>query len=269
MALTPIDVQQKTFGTALRGYDLDEVDDFLDEVVTSLKDYEQRLRDAQERIATLEIEVTDRGDAEGAIARALVAAQRSADSIVAEARSEADQIRAGAHSEVAEIVRAGDAEKAEASAEIERVRTVVFDLRTRLAELSATLGITLDEAEAEISAAAVFLEPEESVEAAVAQAEETQSHWDQPDGLQVVTDDPEDDDDHEDEDRSYDVRVESDDADDAEDESDDDDDDDEDDDEDEEDAEDESDDDADDGLPDWATSDLDDEDQPVRPWEVG
>jgi cell division initiation protein len=82
MPLTPIDVQQKTFGTALRGYDLDEVDDFLDEVVTSLKDYEQRLRDAQERIATLEIEVTDRGDAEGAIARALVAAQRSADSIM-------------------------------------------------------------------------------------------------------------------------------------------------------------------------------------------
>ncbi|MEX1271686.1 MAG: DivIVA domain-containing protein, partial [Acidimicrobiia bacterium] len=65
MPLTPIDVQQKTFGTALRGYDLDEVDDFLDDIVTSLKDYEQRLRDAQERIATLEMEMTDRGDAEG------------------------------------------------------------------------------------------------------------------------------------------------------------------------------------------------------------
>ena len=32
MPLTPIDVQQKTFATALRGYDLDEVDDFLDAV---------------------------------------------------------------------------------------------------------------------------------------------------------------------------------------------------------------------------------------------
>ena len=83
MPLTPIDVQQKTFATALRGYDLDEVDDFLDAVVVALKDYDQRLSDAQERISTLEAELNDRGDAEGAIARALVAAQRSADSIVA------------------------------------------------------------------------------------------------------------------------------------------------------------------------------------------
>jgi DivIVA domain-containing protein len=263
MALTPIDVQQKTFGTALRGYDLDEVDDFLDEVVTSLKDYEQRLRDAQERIATLEVEVTNRGDAEGAIARALVAAQRSADSIVAEARSEADQIRAGAQLEVADLVRASDVEKAEAEAEIERVRAVISDLRARLAGLGATVGGTLDEADAEISAAAVFLEPEESVEAAVAQAEEAQSQWDQPDDLQVVAD-PEDSADEDDEedisyDDSPDASVESedslDDSVDAEDDS--------------VDAEDGSDDEADDGLPDWATADIDDEDQPVRPWEVG
>lgn len=262
MPLTPIDVQQKTFGTALRGYDLDEVDDFLDEVVTSLKDYEQRLRDAQERIATLEIEVTDRGDAEGAIARALVAAQRSADSIIVEARSEADQIRAGAQSEVAELVKASDAERADALAEIDRIRTVVSDLRARLADLSGTVGGTLDEAEAEISAAAVYLEPEESVEAAVAQAEEAQPQWDQPDELQGIADFEAEDDEDDEEDVSYDASEESvesedsqDDSADAEDESDDD--------------EDESDDAADDGLPDWATSDIDDEDQPVRPWEVG
>lgn len=259
MPLTPIDVQQKTFGTALRGYDLDEVDDFLDEVVTSLKDYEQRLRDAQERIATLEVEVTDRGDAEGAIARALVAAQRSADSIIVEARSEADQIRAGAQSEVAEFIRASDAERDDALAEIDRVRAVVFDLRARLADLSATVGGTLDEAEAEISAAAVYLEPEESVEAAVAQAEEAEPQWDQPDDLHVVADSEDHDDEEDEDDISDDASDESEDSQDDssgdEDESDD--------------AEDESDDEDDDGLPDWATADVDDEDQPVRPWEVG
>ena len=74
MALTPIDVQQKTFGTALRGYDLDEVDDFLDEVVTSLQGYEQRLVEAQARIQALETELADKGDSESAISRALVAA---------------------------------------------------------------------------------------------------------------------------------------------------------------------------------------------------
>ncbi|TDI37156.1 MAG: DivIVA domain-containing protein, partial [Acidobacteria bacterium] len=33
MAMTPSDVEQKTFSTVLRGYDLDEVDDFLDDVI--------------------------------------------------------------------------------------------------------------------------------------------------------------------------------------------------------------------------------------------
>ncbi len=89
MALTPIDVQQKTFGTALRGYDLDEVDDFLDEVVTTLKSYEERLVESQERIAALQAELEGKGDSESAISRALVTAQRSADALVAEALSDA------------------------------------------------------------------------------------------------------------------------------------------------------------------------------------
>ena len=67
MALTPIDVQQKTFGTALRGYDLDEVDDFLDEVVTTLKSYEERLTEAQNRITALEADLAGKGDSESAI----------------------------------------------------------------------------------------------------------------------------------------------------------------------------------------------------------
>ena len=147
MALTPIDVQQKTFGTALRGYDLDEVDDFLDDVVTALKDYEQRLRDAQERIGTLEMERTDHGDAEGAIARALVAAQRSADTIVAEAKEEAQRIVAAAESEASEAVAARDAERTSAESEIERIRSLVTDLRARVHGLAGVVGTTLDEVE--------------------------------------------------------------------------------------------------------------------------
>ena len=72
MALTPIDVQQKTFGTALRGYDLDEVDDFLDEVVTSLREYEEKLESANGRIAELEARAGDQGDDASAISRAFV-----------------------------------------------------------------------------------------------------------------------------------------------------------------------------------------------------
>ncbi len=38
MAITPADIEKKTFSTALRGYDLDEVDDFLDEMVAAVRE---------------------------------------------------------------------------------------------------------------------------------------------------------------------------------------------------------------------------------------
>jgi cell division initiation protein len=145
MPLTPIDVQQKTFATALRGYDLDEVDDFLDSVVVALKDYEQRLSDAQERISTLEAELNDKGDAEGAIARALVAAQRSADSIVADAKEEAQRILSDADSEANELAETRDAERRRLQSEIDDLRARVASVRSSVAELTAAIPVKLDE----------------------------------------------------------------------------------------------------------------------------
>jgi cell division initiation protein len=258
MPLTPIDVQQKTFGTALRGYDLDEVDDFLDDIVTSLKDYEQRLRDAQERIATLEMEVTDRGDAEGAIARALVAAQRSADSIIADAKVEGDRIVADARAEASEMSKARDDEKAKAEAEISRFRDIVDSLRSRLADLSLAVGVGIEEADGAIAGAVGDLEAPESVEVEASDFEEPQPTWEQPSALDEIEElsDSDDDDDSYDEsvDDSYEESVEDD-----------------------EDFDDDEDDDEDENadavvggsvMPDWATG-TDDEETPVRPWEVG
>jgi cell division initiation protein len=145
MPLTPIDVQQKTFATALRGYDLDEVDDFLDAVVVALKDYDQRLSDAQERISTLEAELNDKGDAEGAIARALVAAQRSADAIVADAKEQAQRILADADTEANELADTREAERRRLQAEIDDLRGRVSSVRSSVAELAAAIPVTLDE----------------------------------------------------------------------------------------------------------------------------
>ena len=42
MALTPLDIHNKEFDVKLRGYDKDEVNDFLDQVI---KDYEAVLKE--------------------------------------------------------------------------------------------------------------------------------------------------------------------------------------------------------------------------------
>lgn len=150
MNLTPIDVEQKAFTQALRGYQMDEVDDFLDEVVTTLRGYEQRLRDAQEKIRALEVDVANRGGDEGAIARAFVAAQRSADAMVAEAEAEAEKIRQRAMAETDELAAKRDSERQRVLGEIAGMRERMSNLRVQLGELTSAIGTDLGQMESEL-----------------------------------------------------------------------------------------------------------------------
>lgn len=200
MPLTPIDVQQKTFVTTFRGYDLDEVDDFLDEVVTSLKDYEQRLHDAQQRIAILETQALGRGDSEAAISRALVSAQRSADLIVSDAKGEAERILEAARLDARALESERNDEESRLRVEISHMRSVVAELKDRLAVLAAPMleeAATMENAavvaESELSAlgaepeaapmeetpTVVDLVEEESAAAAVHDADELPEHADE------------------------------------------------------------------------------------------
>jgi cell division initiation protein len=162
MNLTPHEVEQKAFTQALRGYHMDEVDDFLDDVVETLRSYEQRLRDAQERITGLEGEVSARGDEERAISRALLAAQKSADEMLTEAKEEASRIKEQANIEAAEHQALRDAEKAAALVEIESIRGEVNLLREKARTLLMAVDERLGEAEeASVASAEALTAPAE------------------------------------------------------------------------------------------------------------
>ena len=160
MELSPNDVEQKAFTQALRGYQMDEVDDFLDEIVTTLRASEQRLRDAEEKVRALEAEATTRGGDETTISRAILVAQRSADVLLADARGEADRITREAKAET-EILRSErEMERARLQGEVDRMRERVSGLRATLTNLSATVSGEVIEMESEIEAVAVELQPE-------------------------------------------------------------------------------------------------------------
>jgi DivIVA domain-containing protein len=171
MALTPIDVQQKTFGTALRGYDLDEVDDFLDEVVTSLKGYEQRLAEAQARIQALETELAGKGDSESAISRALVAAQRSADMIIEDANREAERVLTDARTQSEMLAAVREEERAKLDLEVSSMKAGVAEIRDKVRALAGSLENNLDEMESSVADAEAQLaggETKPSVDSPVA-----------------------------------------------------------------------------------------------------
>jgi cell division initiation protein len=191
MALTPADIEKKTFSTALRGYDLDEVDDFLDEVVVALKAMETDLTEARARVAELEKDPGAPPTAvppppqpvpaaaptvdESAVGRALIAAQQAADRIMddartdadrtlKESRSEAEQILESARSEADTFNRERDEKKAEVEAEMAQMTSLVAGVRTKLAVLATTVADKLDEMDAVVTGAEVSGDDEAIVE---------------------------------------------------------------------------------------------------------
>lgn len=132
MPLNPIDVTQQTFRVSLRGYDEGEVDAFLDEVVSSMKEYDQRLRDADERVSVLEEQLQANRETEVAMRRAFVAAQRTADEIVAEARVEGERLISEASAQAVEISADQVRERDALRIELADLRSSVSDMKARM-----------------------------------------------------------------------------------------------------------------------------------------
>lgn len=153
MTLSPSDVEQKTFSTALRGYDLDEVDDFLDEVVATIRELNEQIEEgpppppapvAPPPEPTPAPEPVPAAD-ESAVGRALVAAQETADKIVADAREEAERILEQARSEADDLASAKEQQRAETEAEMAELTEHVAGVRSRLAVLATAVANRLDD----------------------------------------------------------------------------------------------------------------------------
>lgn len=140
MTLNVDDVENKQFTPAMRGYHVDQVDDFLDDVVATLRAHEQRLRDAQDRIRTLEADLSSRGSDETTISRAFLAAQRSADALITEAEETAVRIRREAEAEASALTGERDEQRRKLLEEIAAMRQAVVALKNRLGELAGTVG---------------------------------------------------------------------------------------------------------------------------------
>lgn len=143
MALTALDIQQQSFGTSRHGYDPQEVDVFLERIAVEVDNFNRALVEAKNRFEAAEarakaaeqisqqaVERAQQGAARAAdssvteeqISRAFIAAQRSADSLKEEARSEAEKTYREAEQRARDIVRDATAEKQRILVEIDRLR---------------------------------------------------------------------------------------------------------------------------------------------------
>lgn len=159
MLITPNDIQQKTFRVALRGYAEDEVDEFLDEIVAAIAEYENRLDQADAKVRDLEAEVAESRKTEDAMRRTFALAQRTADEITEEARREAEKLVSDARAEATHLTASQGAEKNNLIAELDRLRVIVQDVKARLADVAVDVDARMSPLEDDITRAVESAEP--------------------------------------------------------------------------------------------------------------
>ncbi len=99
MALTSEDIRQKTFETRFRGYDTEEVDVFLEEVMAELDRLHERVRSQEQHTKDLEDKLHYFDEMKESLSQSVLVAQETADRVKQKAHEEAEQERQQAREE--------------------------------------------------------------------------------------------------------------------------------------------------------------------------
>lgn len=148
MALTPRDIHNKEFQTKFRGFDQEEVVDFLDQIQ---KDYEASLREndrLNEEIRQYEEKLKYFNDLKDSLNQSIIVAQEAADKVKANSQREADIINREAQKQGQDIIDQAN-EKArhiidEAAAKAKQLAIETDDLKKQARIFRQKLQVMLE-----------------------------------------------------------------------------------------------------------------------------
>lgn len=130
--LSPIDIHNKEFTRGIRGYNVDEVNDFLDKV---MKDYELTIRknkELEKQMKDLEERVANYVSIEDTLNKSIVVAQETAEELKSNAKKEAKLIIKEAEKNADRIINESFSESRKITMETEELKRQSKVYRTRL-----------------------------------------------------------------------------------------------------------------------------------------
>ena len=125
--LTPLDIENKRFSKTIKGYNVDEVDDFLDELTIDYEKLYKENSELREQVEKDKKDLEHYKNVEHTLQNTLVMAQTTADDIKSNAQTRADQ-----------IIRDAQSEARRATEEITKEE---FEIRKRTEELKRQFGV--------------------------------------------------------------------------------------------------------------------------------
>ncbi|SFD59708.1 cell division initiation protein [Paenibacillus catalpae] len=135
MPLTPLDIHNKEFGRRLRGYDEDEVNEFLDQVI---KDYESIIRENKElqnQILGLQERLNHFSNIEETLSKTIIVAQEAADEVRNNAKKEAQLIIKESEKNADRIINESLSKSRKVSLEVEELKKQASIYRARFRTL--------------------------------------------------------------------------------------------------------------------------------------
>ncbi|MDO8915150.1 MAG: DivIVA domain-containing protein [Coriobacteriia bacterium] len=188
MKLTPLDIHHKEFRLALRGYNQEEVDSFLDEVADEFERLFKENIDLSEKLDAANEKVRGYAEIEKTLHNTMLAAQRSSEEIKAKADKDAELLMRDAEIKAKELVQGALSEKQRTQSEFMRIKAAEDDFRLKFravledymrglhavpveADIAALVGITEEKVpELKVAAERVVAAPDAEPEMDPAQA---------------------------------------------------------------------------------------------------
>lgn len=165
MDVSPNTIREIEFREKLRGYNQDDVDEFLERVAAGVEILQERLREATERAVRAEQQAREVFDGDDSLRRTLGLAQRTADLAVQEARDHAARIVEAAEAHGLELAeearekarRLADEAQSQIWADVGRLEAAREQLRQDVVKLATYLETERDRIEASLLEAAANL----------------------------------------------------------------------------------------------------------------
>lgn len=135
MGLTPSEILHKEFDTKFRGYDPDQVNDFLDIIVAEFERLVEENQQMSSKIDTMQDKLNYFQQLQDSLNNSIVIAQEAADRLKQNARKEAELILYEAENEAENIVSEAETKVRSLTAQNEAIRQSTMDYKQRLMSL--------------------------------------------------------------------------------------------------------------------------------------
>lgn len=133
--LTPMDIHNKEFSKSFRGFNENEVNDFLNEIIEDYGKIYKENTDLKDRISMLNDKLQNYAGLENTLNNTLIVAQKTADEISANARQKAEMILQEAEIKADKIVDDARSKVGDINNEYQNIKKQVLEFKMKYKSL--------------------------------------------------------------------------------------------------------------------------------------